>query len=75
MGGARLDVSHDGLDICRIDAKEECLAALALETREGQAALLDRISRDPPAPLTFAIALAVALPAVSIWALPRGPYL
>ena len=75
MGGARLDVSHESMDICRIDAKEECLAALALETREGQAALLDRISQDSPAPLTFAIALAVALPADSIWALPQGPYL
>lgn len=63
------------MDICRITKKEEFLAALATETRAEQAAILEAVALDRPAPGPAAAVLAVALPAVCIAVLPRGAYL
>jgi|GEM_PF-1327803 hypothetical protein len=63
------------MDICRISQKEEFLAAFGTITRAEQETLLAAIATDPPAPSAAAAALAILLPAVSIAALPRGPFL
>jgi hypothetical protein len=63
------------MDICRIGRKEEFLAALAGETRAEQEALLSAIADDAPVPSAAAIVLAVALPAVCLVLLARGPFL
>jgi hypothetical protein len=63
------------MDICRITRKEEFLAALAEQTRAEQEALLSTIARDSPVPSAAAVVLAIALPAVCLVFLARGPFL